>query len=145
MNVKKKERIALLVEPRFQGMLLLYVNALTLILIAVIDYGISRLFSQLEIHLPLLSLEPEHPYLVIVQQQRRSLWALYVASSALVVFLANVGALVIGHRIAGPIYRIRMQIQSLRAGSKGANLKFRKTDFFKHLEKEWNEYFGRDF
>lgn len=143
MNAKRKERVALLVEPRFQATVLLYVNALALILLGITGYAVFRLLSQLEGSLSMLSLAAGHPYLIAMEQQRRSLWAMFGACSALVFFLANVGALMIGHRIAGPIYRIRKQLQLLSAGNKESQIRFRKTDFFKHLEKEWNDYFGK--
>lgn len=143
MPVKNKERILLWIEPRFQLVILLYVNALLIILCGTFFYVLSRLGNQLDAQLHLLNLHQSHPYLSWIHSQKRSLFALYATLSALVFFLGNVGALIITHRIAGPVYRTRELLRALREGKSPAQIRFRRTDFFKDLEKDLNVFLGK--
>ena len=144
MNPKKalpsEQRLKLLIEPKFQIVMLIYINGLLLLTLALYFYSVLHLFSQLDTQLGIFGLSSSHPYLLLIQQQKRSLLAFSVVSGGFILFLGNVGILILSHRIIGPIFRTKQLLRGLIAGEIKGKVKFRDTDFFKDLENEWNDY-----
>ena len=137
---KPTERLKLLIEPKFQLAILLYGNLLLLLMLSLSIYPVIYLFAKLDPHTLFTQLPTPEIYSQLLEQQKKSLMALMIVSGGLTLFLGNVAILILTHRIVGPIVKTRHLLQSLIKGEIKESIQFRKTDFFKDLEIEWNQY-----
>lgn len=85
-------------------------------------------------------LATNHPFrdLISYQKQTFNQWFLYIAIFNFIVI--SLCGLWMGHKIAGPIYRI---VQSLKTTDKQTPLTTRKGDFFPELPEAINHYLGK--
>lgn|GEM_PF-5462589 len=121
----KKKRAQLLVIPRFQWRFVIFVGLTTLITSSSIIVLNFILFDDF---LTSIHLAPRvfNPFLLQV--------GLYTGLVSLIItFLASVFAFNYSHKIAGPIFKTKQIIESLRQRKLPRTTRFRQTDHFQDL------------
>lgn len=132
---KRSPRVKYLIYPRFQ-LTLIALNAGLFVLAGVgVIFQVERSFYYLGQLGPLTGLPPEHPFYAFTNHQqhqiRLALWSAFAIAFALSSFLT----LLVSHKLAGPVVRMKGYFGQLGQPSQGEpkKLSFRKGDFFNEL------------
>ena len=130
------------INPGFQSQMLglmISICAFTLTLFYFADF---YFFWKLEHHAASIGLKPGHVFFEFIEEQRHAkLWFFALAALADVSLIFWVG-LRFSHRIAGPVYRLKMSLLELADRKNPASVKkitFREDDFFPELADAYNE------
>ena len=132
-----------LVNTRLQLTLILGANALAIIsallLITLMYYG----QTHLENYVTGLNIAPGHPALQYIAEQQKQFerMAILVVLVQLLVF--NVTALLLSHRLAGPLFRLERHLKTVGEGGEPADVHFRKGDLYRQLADECNKVMAR--
>ncbi len=68
---------------------------------------------------------------------------IYLVVFALTLLATLVGSYVISHKISGPLYRLKMHLKNLNEEEKLTEIHFRKGDYTKDIENEFNKMVQR--
>lgn len=88
-----------------------------------------------------IQLEPDHIYFRFLEGQSQQLFLIFLLCSVLGVLMVFILGLLLSHKVAGPIYRLKGHLKKITAGEEAGNLFFREKDFFKELPPLVNESF----
>ncbi len=123
------------IYPRFQGMLLAINVALMALVFGLVGYLTRRSFEELATKGAASGLSEGHPYFQFLQLQYGSFCRYLVIAFALSVVLTSAYTLVLSHKLAGPIVRLKGFFG--RIGQDGwqsrERVTFRRGDFFAEL------------
>ena len=140
-GMAKRKGSSLLINPKFQWTLIGYAAVLAaLILIAV--YGLFSFgfheFAQIGQQ---AGLPPEHIYFQFIAMQESTFLRVIGAIAAVVGLILIVGGLIISHKIAGPIYRMKNEFNRMsdQPTVELEPIQFRKGDFFPELAQSFNQ------
>jgi methyl-accepting chemotaxis protein len=130
-------------NPRLQLRIVLGANVLALasaILIFTLNFDMR---SHLESYAAALNLPPAHPFSEAMAQHEslvdRLCWL--VAFIQLVFF--NVTAIILSHRIAGPLHRLQRHLEKVGEGKEPTDVKFRKGDLYQSVAEACNKVMAR--
>lgn len=135
-----KKRVNFLIYPKFQlGMIL--INLFLIIFVFGVTFfqafGTFRRFSEIgeSIQLP-----PDHAYFRLIEFQGSRLYSSLIVSFTVAFILSGILTLLISHRLAGPIVRLRGYFRRIaQTRSVEEPLKFRERDFFDDLPDAIND------
>ena len=127
-----------LIDPRFQlrliGMLLAPIGFSFAVFYIAMQLLLTNFLSQLrETILPQESL-----YQQFVNDQRSTLNVVFLTTLFLVLFAMLLGALIVSHRIAGPLYRLKANLREVANGGEVRELRFRKDDYLQDIVGHYN-------
>jgi sensor histidine kinase YesM len=131
-----------LINPKFQLSFLAF-SAGSAAATALIFYSATvYFFWKLDRLGETLGLPENHVFFKFVSEQRWTMsWVLLGFSLVAVGFLIGAG-LVMSHRVAGPLYRMRLHLDQVAQGS-DKPLKFREKDYFQEIPEAYNRRFSR--
>lgn len=87
-----------------------------------------------------IELDPGHVYFRFLEGQSQKMFLIFLLCSVLAVIIVAVLGLILSHKIAGPIHRLKSHMGSLTQGKSLPPLSFRKDDYFMELPQIMNEY-----
>jgi signal transduction histidine kinase len=119
-------------------------NALALISTALIALLMYATDLHVESCVTVLQIAPGQGLLrqSVVEQERALLQiAVLIGFGQLVLF--NLAAVIVSHRIAGPLYRLQRHLKAVAAGSEPADVRFRNGDLYQELAEACNELMAR--
>lgn len=129
----------LLLAPRLQLFIIGYFSIISLVAIAYViivfnerNQKILGLFSK-------LNLPVNHPIGRGLELQTSFLSPEFIGFAVGFFLLFFVGGLILSHRIAGPVYRLRQHLKSCH-GKRPTQIQFRDGDFFHELANDFNSY-----
>ena len=131
-----------MINPRFQWKLIGYASSIAaLILISVYGlfvYGFQQ-FVQLGTQ---AGFAPDHPYFRFLILQEGVFLKILGALALVVAVILVMGGLVISHKIAGPLYRMKSDLTTMANQSPPElkRIKFRKGDYFPELADAFNSF-----
>jgi signal transduction histidine kinase len=132
-----------LVNTRLQLTLILGANALAIISALLLITLMYYAQTHVESYVTALNLRPGHPALQYIAEEQRQFerMAILVIFVQLLVF--NVTALLLSHRLAGPLYRLERHLKQVGEGGEPADVHFRKGDLYRELADECNKVMAR--
>lgn len=137
--IRKKSSI--LINPKFQWTLIGYASVVAvLILIAV--YGLFTFgFNEFALIGSQAGLPADHVYFQFIKMQEATFHRVLLVIGLIVGLLLVIGGLVVSHKIAGPVYRMRKEFNDMMAKSPTElkKIHFRKGDFFPELADTYNQ------
>lgn len=137
----KRKKSSILINPRFQWTLIGYAAVLTLVIL-VSMFGLFSLgFHEFLVIGQQAGLPSDHVYFQFIQMQEATFVRVFAALALVVGSILIVGGLVVSHKIAGPIYRMKKEFTEM-VNQDPVQLKkinFRKGDFFPELADSYNE------
>jgi hypothetical protein len=145
MDSKSRKTRSFLINPKFQWTLIGYAAAgATLILLTIyglISYGFHRFVEVGTV----LGLAPDNVYFEFIRMQEVSFNQVILAIALAIGLVLMVGGLVISHKIAGPIHRMKKEFRKMQESDPPAlqEIQFRKGDFFPELAESFNELVRR--
>ncbi len=136
-------RGSFLINPRFQLRMLAYAVGMAVLVVGGI-YAAHFLFFHRFIQLGLtLGLPDDHVFFGFLRQQQRTMNYFFAGISILTLAVLLVGGLLLSHRIAGPLYRLRRHLEQISEGEPVREVKFRTHDYFQELAEAFNRIIGR--
>jgi sensor histidine kinase YesM len=129
-------RNAFLIDRPFQLRFSFYVCSWLFALSIVYPLIIYSLFNYF---LRYLSLDPNGPSLVGLQDVKGQIVWLLVVFQLVFLVVTFLISIFVSHRIAGPLYKLRRFFNEAKAGQMGQTLRFRKKDHFQNVAAEYNE------
>ena len=140
MEQQNRKTRSVLINPRFQWTLIGYAAFIAaIILIAV--YGLFTFGFHEFVNIGnQAGLPADHVYFQFIKMQEATFLRVIAAISVIVGIILIVGGLIISHKIAGPIYRLQKEFNTMSSEKpvKLRNVKFRKGDFFPELAEAFN-------
>ncbi len=140
MGAKKTNRTKYLLEPQFQKSLLRYTCIIMIVTTLIYYFAIQFVFSTFIDKGASLGLPNDHIFFTFVRDQESSMNWTFLVTAVFSAFVIFGYGLYFSHRVAGPIYKLRLHLKSLRTGKTVEPIQFRNADFFKDLAEEINEY-----
>ncbi len=141
MEQKARKKSSILINPKFQWTLIGYAALVaTLIFISVyalFTYGFSE-FVQIGHQAGL----PEgHVYFQFIKMQESTFLRVILAIAFVVGTILIFGGLAVSHKIAGPMYRLRLEFMKMAEAEKPSlhKVNFRDGDFFPEVPQAFNE------
>ncbi len=139
-QVAPGKRIRFLVMPSFQFRFMGYIICFAVFGIAVLYASNYFYFTRLVAEGQELGLAPDHIYFEFIEQQKSLLNTTFFSVSVIVFGGLIMAGLVLSHKIAGPVYRIKAYLQHIKEhGQPTGKLKFRDRDFFPEVAELVNE------
>lgn len=141
MSNKTRKTRSILINPRFQWTLIGYAALVaTLIFIAVyalITYGFHD-FVEIGKQ---AGLPENHIYFQFIQMQKTKFITIIIAIAMVVGTVLIVGGLIVSHKIAGPLYRIRLEFSKMANKDAPAlhKIQFRDGDYFPEVAEAFND------
>ena len=129
-----------IINPRFQLSLVGFFSFLYLLIIGILYINIYGTFQSLvtiEYEIPSAS---QKIMLDNLTKQKESFDRAFLFSSFSVLIIMLCGGIVISHRIAGPLHRMREFLIKQKDDKQYRELRFRGQDFFPELAEDFNKY-----
>ena len=136
-----RKKSSYLINPKFQWTLIGYA-ALVAFLILVTVYGLFTYgfheFAQMGQQ---AGLPPDHVYFQFISMQESTFLRVIGAIAIMVGLILIVGGIMVSHKIAGPIYRMQKEFNTMAANPEVelTPIKFRKGDYFPELADSFNQ------
>ena len=136
--MSKNQRKVYLINPKFQLKVTSYFIFLAIINILVF-YGCVYYFFDIfhskgiEIGLP-----ENHVFFMFIEDQITRMTSIFVVMAILTVLILLIAGVLISHRIAGPMYRLNMDLRGMAEKKELKSLKFREKDFFQEIPEAFN-------
>lgn len=127
-----------LINPRFQLSFLTYTLGVSLLTIGFFygaDWYFFRKFHQLGEGLGLPS---NHVFFQFLDEQHATKNTYYGIAAGTTVSILTIWGLLLSHRVAGPLYRLRKHFNSVAHGETFSDVRFRKGDFFQEVADAYN-------
>ena len=138
--MKKNGRKVFLINPSFQYRVIAWMMGISLAPICTFFAAHYYFFWKLRQLGQEIELEPDHIYFRFLEGQGQSLLLIFIICSFLAIAIVAISGLILSHRIAGPIHRLKMHFAELTQGKVMPKLSFRKNDFFTEVPGVINEY-----
>lgn len=89
-----------------------------------------------------LNLPPDHPFFLMIHEQKKFMTQVFLVVSASISSLAALWGLFYSHKIAGPLYRLHLYFTTAAISAKPLDKKifFREDDFFQEIPESINNY-----
>lgn len=127
-----------LINPKFQLSFLGYtvgVSVVTIGFFYAADAYFFWKFSQLGQGLGLPS---NHVFFQFLDEQKSTKNFYYGVAAGIAVSFLTVWGLLLSHRVAGPLYRLRKHATAVANGETRSDVRFRKGDFFQEVAEAYN-------
>jgi signal transduction histidine kinase len=87
-----------------------------------------------------IALEPDHIYFRFLEGQSEQMFLIFLICSFVAILLVFILGLMLSHKIAGPIHRLKMYMTDMSQGQELGDLSFRKGDYFLELPPIVNQF-----
>ena len=138
---KNESRKVVLINPRFQIRFMTWMGALAVGVVAVMHLAHSWFFFQLRRQAMLAGLPKNHVFFQFISDRQRELGFITVGTFFVVLAASVVVGLVLSHKIAGPMYRLKVHFDSVAESGKAKPVSFREGDFFQEIPEAYNRQF----
>jgi hypothetical protein len=144
MAKKRPTRTRILVYPRFQLKLIAFNSFIMLLVFGFVWAQANRSFDSLRQMGTEAGLQPGHPYFEFLAFQSNHMFSYLTGAFLTGLVVSSVGFLLMSHRLAGPIVRLRGYFASIAGGVMPERpLSFRRGDFFSDLPEVVNSALGK--
>ncbi len=137
-SVRKKR--SLLINPKFQWTLIGYAAGIAALILVVV-YGLLLFAFHKFVEVGMQAgLPADHIYFQFIQMQQTTFSRVMITLALIVGIILVSGGLVISHKIAGPVYRMQKEFNSMAANEpvELKTVQFRKGDYFPELADSFN-------
>jgi len=139
---KKYKRNQYLINPAFQLDVIKKFIALVFFNILSFYWIIFYFFFNLESKGKMVGLIPEHPFFLFVNEQKKLMLILFFIIAIINITVILLTGVLISHKVAGPLYRLRNQLDTSDFESVD-RINFRKDDYFLDVENSFNNFIER--
>jgi hypothetical protein len=138
-GIVRLKRRRFLINRKFQFSFLFYMFLLTALMILIMFYSnILFLNSCYDVGIR-LGLPSNHVYFELLNSQKFTMQKIFLTGALTTLVCLTFFGILLSHRIAGPLYRMRLYIEALTEGKTTRDLEFRKDDYFDDLADSLSE------
>ncbi len=137
-------RKRLLINPGFQFRFMVWMSALAIGVIAVMHLAHQWFFFQLREQARVAGLQADHVFYRFIESRQTELDAITGLSFIAVIIVVSGVGLVLSHKIAGPMYRLKLHLEQYAETRIQKPLKFREGDFFMEIPEAYNLQFKQE-
>jgi methyl-accepting chemotaxis protein len=138
----KSSRKSFIINKKFQYSLIGYFLFLSLVMSAINFLGIWYFFSSIKEQAFIANLPGDHVFIDFLSHQKTILLSIFFIVSALTFLVVFFLGVMISHKIAGPLYRLKKHLESTSTKTVSP-VEFRKGDYFNDLKDAFNEFIKR--
>ena len=137
------KRKVLLINPKFQLQFMAWAAVLAVMLISIFHLAHLWFFRNLREQALRAGLPDSHVFFQFIQDRQAEMNTITIATFLVVAVTIGIVGLLLSHRIAGPMYRLRKHLEE--SARLGANrpLKFRDGDYFQEIPEAYNLQFEK--
>jgi methyl-accepting chemotaxis protein len=137
---QQNQRSIFLINKPFQLRLSFYVCSWLFALSVVYPIIIYNMFDYFRRY---LQLDPNGPSLASIQSVRQEVVYLLAMFQTIFLIITFLISIFVSHRIAGPLYKMKMFFRQNGGGKLSPKLQFRKGDYFQEMAQEYNEMLAK--
>ena len=134
------KRQSYLINPSFQLKLIGWMTGLALAPICAFFAAHYYSFRKLRLLGEGINLESNHIYFRFLEAQSVNMFWAFMLCSVMAVLVVTVMGLILSNKVAGPIHRLKVHLEQVSHGNGGAELSFRKGDYFSELPAVVNDF-----
>lgn len=128
-----------LIDKPFQLRFVLYCLGFNFVLSGLFVYSAYRFFRQFEMMGRSAGFPPDHSFFNFIQRQELHLYTNMLWSLLFVTIVALIFGVIQSHKIAGPLYRLKLELKKMTTNKKLSNISFRQKDYFQDIPEEFNK------
>lgn len=140
--MKLGKRKHFFINPRFQFIFILFTVSLCLLNTFLFYLNNYLFFHRFQSLGQSFGISPQDPFFQFISEQQIIMSGMFIVTSFVdLVLILSLGTL-FSHRVSGPLYRLKIHLQSLSVGEvkPTQEVRFRKGDFFPELAESLNSY-----
>lgn len=127
-----------LINKKFQLNFLLKIIVLSLFNNIIFLFAINYFFNDLEKTGQSIGIPKNHLFFKFISHQYYELFFVVLLVSAFSTLFIFIFGLLMGHKIAGPMYRLKIEFESMAKEKRLNKLAFRKGDYFQEVQDSFN-------
>jgi methyl-accepting chemotaxis protein len=131
----KNVRRHLIINPRFQFRLSMFIMFVILAVSSGFPFVLLQMFETAGNHALIMNNPPAQ---LALEDVRREFLFLIISVNSVLVVASFITSIILSHRIAGPMYKLRTAMTNLRLGVLDRHIYFRDKDSFPELAEEFN-------
>ena len=136
-------RRSLLIDPKFQLGVVLYFNGLVTFVLGALYLLLPQFLQKIELAARNAGLPIDHPVLLQLQTERSALAVFFLLFFLATSISATLVALIMSHRIVGPLYRLKEHWLRVAEGKTLDDVVFREDDFFHEVADACNRHMAQ--
>lgn len=133
------KRSKLLINQKFQVSFMLYSVAIALFSSAMFYAAVYYFFWKFRTLGASMGLAPDHVFFRFLDTQQSSLNWYWLAMSVISSLGICAWGLLLSHRVAGPLHKLRLHMNRVARSETEAEVQFRSGDYFPELADAYNE------
>jgi methyl-accepting chemotaxis protein len=137
---KKSKRKTYLINPKFQISFILFSTITSLLGMSVFFAAVNYFFWSFKNMGKEYGIPENHIFFKFINDQSYKMNFFFLISAVVVFFISLIGALLLSHRVAGPIYRMTAHLNNASKNQEYQEVKFRNGDFFIELQDAFNTF-----
>ena len=138
---ENKKRTVLLINPRFQIQFMLWMGGLAVAVLAAMQVAHLWFFHQLTSQAQAAGLPENHIFYQFIRDRQAEMnWISGITFLIILCLVIGIG-LVLSHRIAGPLYRLKKHFDLVKESGVPAPVHFREGDYFQEVAQSYNQQF----
>jgi HAMP domain-containing protein len=139
----KKMRKTLLINPKFQFSVLGFMT-LVAVGVMIIFYGADYFFFwRLTGEGQKIGLPPDHVFFQFIHEQQHMMNLIFVVTALISTAVIALCGLVLSHRVAGPLFRMRRHLDDVASGKTSSDMHFRDKDYFGEVADAFNRMMAK--
>lgn len=127
-----------LINPKFQLSFLAYTLGVSILTIGFFYAADAYFFWKFRALGAGLGLPTNHVFFQFLDEQHATKNTYYAIAAGVTVSFLSIWGLLLSHRVAGPLYRLRKHLGSVSRGETLSDVRFRKGDFFPEVADAYN-------
>ena len=140
-DIQNNQRRQFLINPAFQFRFMGWIGALGLSVVMLMHLSHSWFFYQLKKQALQAGVPVDHVFFKFISERQDEMTWIAMACFLGVFIVSTVFGLVLSHRIAGPMYRLRKHFEKVASTGSHEPLRFRDDDFFLEIPEAYNLQF----
>lgn len=140
MKLDFSRRKVYLINPRFQYSFIAFSCAAGFISLCILYFAILYFFWSFEQRGISLGIPSNHIFFRFIDEQRQTMNMVFIAGAIFSFITTSIGAIILSHKVAGPLYRLVKHLKNLNENKTLSEVKFRDGDFFIEVEESFNSF-----
>ena len=132
-----------LIRPSFQAQILTLIAFSCLIQMSIFYFFIENIFGQIEQSVAISNGTIQISSVDMLASEKAVLYFWLTQGLVFSLFVSLILGLLITHRAAGVLYRMKMDFQSMEQNSQLAPIRLRKYDFFQDVVDQYNKMIAK--
>jgi len=129
----------ILIHPKFQIKFIVFLVGALFLAILFFYLGEIYFLKELSAYGKDLNLPPDHAFYKLLGLQKSIMNKVFLFTSIFVFLYLVIFGLILSNRVAGPLIKLRSYFEDMAETGKLKKITFREGDFFKEIEKAFNE------